>query len=137
VTPETRLEALAMCDPEELEALADELLAEATAEVLAGPEVTVAPLRVPGAEGEGSVVVARVPLTRCTVSVEEVRGDAIVPGRSPRGALAAALLDAEVERGGPRAGEVERLALRALERRRGALAREVEGVAATRIEADA
>lgn len=135
MSPEARFEALGMCDPGELEALADKLLEEVLAEVLAGPEVAVAPVRVPGAEGEGSVVVARLPVTRCTVSVEGTRGDAIVAGRSPRGALAAALLDAEAERRGPLAGEVDRLCRSALERRRGRLAREAEGVASTRIEA--
>ena len=129
---EARLEALALCHPEELEALADKVLTGTGVEVLAGPEVAVAPLRVPGAEGAGSVVVGRVPMTRCALRLDGVRGDAIVPGRSVRAALAAAVLDAEAERGGARALAVESMARAALDRRRADLATEAAGVAATR-----
>jgi len=130
------MEGLATCRPEELEALADELLADAPAEVVAGPEAAVAPLRLPGSEGTGTVVVARVAVTRCSVRLAGTPGDAIIPGRAPRAALAAALLDAEAERRGSRTGAVEALALAALERRARALAAEAAGVAATRTDGD-
>ncbi|MGH2962587.1 MAG: phosphonate C-P lyase system protein PhnG [Solirubrobacterales bacterium] len=136
MSPEERMEALAMCHPEELEALADKLLRDANVEVVSGPEVAVAPLRVPAAEGEGSVVLARVPVTRCTLLLDGVRGDAIVPGRSVRAALAAAVLDAEAERGGAWVGAVNAIAYAALKRRAGDLAVEAAGVAATRTDAD-
>ncbi|MGH2989328.1 MAG: phosphonate C-P lyase system protein PhnG [Solirubrobacterales bacterium] len=135
MSPEERMEALAMCHPEELEALADKLLRDANVEVVSGPEVAVAPLRVPAAEGEGSVVLARVPVTRCTLLLDGVRGDAIVPGRSVRAALAAAVLDAEAERGGADVGAVNAFAYAALERRAGDLAVEAAGVTATRTDA--
>jgi alpha-D-ribose 1-methylphosphonate 5-triphosphate synthase subunit PhnG len=131
---EPRLEGLAMCHPEALEALADDVLATAGVEIVHGPEVAVAPLRVPGAEGAGGIVVGRVPVTRCTLELEGVRGDAIFPGRAIRAALAAAVLDAEAERGGPAAVEVEAMARAALERRLAALDAEAAGVAATRTE---
>lgn len=131
-TAEERFEALAHAELGTVEALADAILADgASVQVVEGPLVGAAPVRVPLPGTGGTVVAGRVVLTRCRVEVEGTRGDAIVPGRAPNAALAAAICDAEAERGGPRAGEVEGLAAAAVRRRRERLRADARTVALT------
>lgn len=138
MTVEERFEGLAAAEAGALERLADRVLADGTDVVVeAGPEVGAAPLRMTLPGTGGSVVVARVVLTTCSVALGGARGDATVAGRAPRAALAAAVCDAEAERLGPLAREVERLAGEALVSRAARVAEEAAGAAATRSEGEA
>ncbi|MFV1363998.1 phosphonate C-P lyase system protein PhnG [Mycolicibacterium elephantis] len=105
-----RYEALAAGDGQALEALADEILATGVdVSVTAGPESVSAPVRV-GVSGSGAtVVLGHIALTRCTAHVGGVRGDGIRAGHDLAGALAAAICDAECERGGPLSPRVHEL----------------------------
>ena len=133
VTPEQRFQALAHADADDVEALADAVLAAgASVRIDEGPIVGAAPVRVPLPGTGGTVVAGRVVLTRCRVEVEGTRGDAIVPGRAPRAALAAAICDAEAERSGPHAVDVEDLVSEALRRRGARLRADALTVALTR-----
>jgi alpha-D-ribose 1-methylphosphonate 5-triphosphate synthase subunit PhnG len=108
MTVENRYEALAGADPGALEMLADEILVSGTpVSVTAGPESVSAPVRVtlPGA-ADTTVVLGHVALTRCTVLVGGTRGDGIRAGYDVVGAVAAAICDAECERGGKLAARV-------------------------------
>jgi len=112
MSAERRFEALAGAPLGPLQALADEVLASGTpVEVLEGPEVVTAPLRlpIPGTEAT-TAVIGHVALTRCRVELGSVRGDGHRPGRDLLGAVAAAICDAEAERDGPLAAAVEELA---------------------------
>jgi alpha-D-ribose 1-methylphosphonate 5-triphosphate synthase subunit PhnG len=100
--PEERFEAMAATDTPALEALADEILAcGVEVSVSAGPESVSAPVRVavPGS-GDTTVVLGHVALTRCTVLLDGTRGDGLRAGFDLPGAVAAAICDAEYERGG-------------------------------------
>lgn len=128
---EARFEALAEADVRGLEALADEILADGVSvSVTTGPESVSAPVRVnlPGTD-DTTVVLGHVSLTRCSVLVGGVRGDGIRPGYDPVGAVAAAICDAECERGGSfsvRVREICRAAERERERAHRERARVVE-----------
>lgn len=94
---EERLEAMSAADPAALIAIADEVLATFEVEVTRGPTVGLLMMRV-------EEPVQRLPFnfTEVTVSEAEVsagphRGYAMVMGRNPEHALAAAVLDAAVE----------------------------------------
>lgn len=117
-----RWEDLAAADPRPLEQLADRIL-EATPDVRVelGPETVSAPVRlaVPG-DVPTTAVVGHVALTRCTVRLAGTRGDGLRQGRDLPGALAAAVCDAEADRGGPLTNEVTALCAAA---RAGRLAR--------------
>ncbi|HWV86284.1 MAG TPA: phosphonate C-P lyase system protein PhnG [Capillimicrobium sp.] len=136
MTPERRYEGLAIAPEREREALADRILAGAPVEVVAGPEVATAAVRLPVPGTDATMVAGRVVVTTCTVRVAGVRGDGAVAGRRPRGALAAAVCDAEAERGGPLADAVEALVLAAEAARADALAAEAEAVALTRLDGE-
>lgn len=134
MTAEARLEALARAPAGDVERLADRVLAGGSAVVvLAGPEVSSAPLRLPVPGSTSSFVVGRTVLTTCAVALDGTRGDGIVQGRALRAALAAAVCDAEAERGGPLAADVARLAEGARTAHRRALAEEGRRVALTRL----
>lgn len=108
---EQRFEALAGADAGVLETLADEILADGVAvAVTAGPESVSAPIRV-GVAGsdDTTVVLGHVALTRCTVLVGGTRGDGIRAGHDLVGAVAAAICDAECERGGPLSARVHEI----------------------------
>ncbi|MGE0219451.1 phosphonate C-P lyase system protein PhnG [Mycolicibacterium sp.] len=132
---ELRYEALAEADPTALETLADRILATGAAvSVTTGPESVSAPVRIPGPGAPGTtVVLGHLALTRCTVTIDGIRGDGIRTGCDFAGAVAAAICDAECERGGALSDQVTALCDSALaavaERRR---ARAVL-VAATRL----
>ncbi|MGE2726909.1 phosphonate C-P lyase system protein PhnG [Mycolicibacterium pulveris] len=106
-----RYEALAAGDAQALEALADEILAAGIeVSVTSGPESVSAPVRVNvSGSGDTTVVLGHVALTRCTVAVDGVRGDGLRVGHDLAGAVAAAICDAECERGGPFAARVQQL----------------------------
>jgi alpha-D-ribose 1-methylphosphonate 5-triphosphate synthase subunit PhnG len=108
MTPERRYEHLGRADGEALEALADRILAgdDADVTVLAGPEAVTTPIRLPVPDARATAVIGHVALTTCTVALGGVRGDGCRTGRDLTGAVAAALCDAEVERGGPAAAAV-------------------------------
>ena len=134
MTPERRCEALGEAPEPLLERLADTILESAPVQVVAGPEVASAAVRLP-VPGTGSTfVVGHVVVTTCQVELEGTRGDGMVQGRALRAALAAAICDAEAERGGPMTEAVEAL-VEDVERDRGErLAEEARAVAATRLD---
>jgi alpha-D-ribose 1-methylphosphonate 5-triphosphate synthase subunit PhnG len=108
---ELRAEGLAKADADELETLADAILAGGVAvSVTAGPESVSAPVRVgvPWSD-ETTVVLGHVALTRCTVLVDGTRGDGLRVGYDLPGAVAAAVCDAECERHGPLTARVHDL----------------------------
>lgn len=116
---ELRYEALSLAAQVEIEDLADRILARGGAvTVLAGPEAVTVPVRlpVPGTRAADTVL-GHVALTRCTVDLGGIRGDGVRAGRDLTGAVAAAVCDAEAERGGSDAHEVTTLCARALARR--------------------
>ncbi|MDY7100805.1 MAG: phosphonate C-P lyase system protein PhnG [Actinomycetota bacterium] len=107
MSPEERYEHLGQVDGATLEALADRILAgDADIAVVAGPEAVTAPIRLPVPDARATAVVGHVALTTCTVTLAGVRGDGCRPGRDLPGAVAAAVCDAEVERGGDATTEV-------------------------------
>jgi alpha-D-ribose 1-methylphosphonate 5-triphosphate synthase subunit PhnG len=109
--PEERFEALATADMHALESLADEILAGGVeVSVSAGPESVSAPVRVavPG-QGDTTVVLGHVALTRCTVLLDGIRGDGLRAGYDLPGAVAAAICDAECERDGTLSARVHDL----------------------------
>ena len=135
MTPEERYEALSAAEGAALEHLADEVLAAgARVEVIAGPEVVTAPIRVPvPGTRSTTAVVGHAALTMCTVEIDGVRGDGCRSGHDLSGAVAAAVCDAEVERGGLRAGVVVGLARRSTVQRRGRWAERAHQVDLTRV----
>lgn len=136
MTSEARLEALGRAPAKELEDLADRILgADVAVAVVVGPQVLTAPLRLPVPGTGGTFVVGRAVLTACAVTLDGTRGDGVVQGRCLRAALAAAVCDAEAERGGPLAASVEQLVRSAEVTRDGALAEEERRVALTRLDA--
>ncbi len=110
MTPEERYELLGAAEGAQLEAIADAVLAGgAPVTVHTGPEVVTAPLRLRVPDADATAVIGHVALTACTVEVGGIRGDGCRPGRDLKGALAAAICDAETERTGPLAGEIAAL----------------------------
>ena len=111
--PEERFEALATADVQALESLADEILAGGVdVSVSSGPESVSAPVRgaVPG-QGDTTVVLGQVALTRCTVLLDGISGDGLRAGYDLPGAVAAAICDAECERDGTFSSRVHDLCL--------------------------
>lgn len=108
MTPEERWSLLASAGQVALEDLANRILAEAAVEIVTGPEVRSIPLRLTNNTGD-RVVLGHLACTRATVLLQGVRGDGLRTGRDLVGALAAAVCDAEVERGGHRTPEVLQL----------------------------
>jgi alpha-D-ribose 1-methylphosphonate 5-triphosphate synthase subunit PhnG len=107
VNVEERYEGLCFADGAEVEAIADSVLESGVEiEVLSGPEAVTAEIRLSIPGTSATTVVGHVALTTCTVLLGDVRGDGCRPGRDLRGALASAVCDAEVERGGPLAASV-------------------------------
>jgi alpha-D-ribose 1-methylphosphonate 5-triphosphate synthase subunit PhnG len=134
MTPEGRYEALADAPADRIEALADRILGTGVAlEVLSGPEAATAPVRLPvPGTASTTVVVGQTALTTCAVLLAGARGDGCRPGRDLRGALAAALCDAEAERRGPFAADVQAIAVQAVDQRAATLRRRARDVALTR-----
>ncbi|CAN5869117.1 hypothetical protein BH24ACT3_BH24ACT3_08350 [soil metagenome] len=109
-TREHRTELLAVAAPDALTDLADRCLSDgATPTVLAGPEVGMVMLSVREPVARERFYLGEVLVTRAEVELADARGWAMVMGRDRLGALAAAICDAEVEAGRPRAGEVVEL----------------------------
>lgn len=111
MSAEHRYQALSSADSGVLESLADEILATgAPVVVAAGPETVSAPVRVglPGSS-DTTVVLGHVALTRCTVLVDGTPGDGVRSGYDLVGSVAAAICDAECERGGVFAARVRDL----------------------------
>lgn len=135
MTPEERYEALGSADGAELEQLADQVLAGGPRiEVITGPEVVTAPIRVPvPGTRSTTTVVGHAALTMCTVELDGVRGDGCRPGRDLPGAVAAAVCDAEAEAGGARAVDVMELVDRTIARRRADCAERARHVELTRV----
>lgn len=117
MTPERRLEGLALADAHDLVRLADRILASGvTVEVIRRPVAARGALRVPLPD-VGTVVAGHAVLTTCAVTLEGVRGDGTRAGDAPEPALAAAICDAEAERAGALADEVHRIATGSLDAR--------------------
>ncbi len=131
---EVRLSLLGAAPPVELESLADQILLTAPVEMRRGPEVVTTPLRLPVPGQASTFVVGHAVLTVCEVSLAGTRGDAIVAGRAPRAAVAAAVCDAEVERAGAHAGDVRRLVSSVQAAGEHRAAAEAAAVRATRID---
>lgn len=112
MTPESRYSLLAQADAHQLEALADLILGtEPHLVVIEGPNVMSSPVRYPLAETGATVVLGHAVFTVCAVMVNDHRGDGIRAGRDLAGAVAAAVCDAEYERGGPLTESVHTLCL--------------------------
>lgn len=136
MTPEEVFERLTAADGAELESLADAILAAGTpVRVVAGPEVVTAPIRMPTPGGDSTAVIGHVSLSTCTVELDGTRGDACRRGRDLRGAVAAAVCDAEVERRGPAAAAILALADRAAARQLASSAARAGVVEQTRTDA--
>lgn len=104
---ERRCALLAAAEAEALVALAEGCLADgAQPTVLAGPEVGVIALQVREPIVGERFYLGEALVTRAEVALDGSRGWAMRLGGDRLAALAAAVLDAEVEAGRPRAGEV-------------------------------
>lgn len=136
MTPDARMEALAVADPMALELLADDILAAgAVVSVTTGPESVTTPVRVPlPGSVSTTTVLGHVALTRCTVDMAGTRGDGIRGGYDMVGAVAAAICDAECERGGPMSARVEALCAGAFDQKADRARARATLVAATRLE---
>ncbi|BBZ04165.1 hypothetical protein MCHIJ_36020 [Mycolicibacterium chitae] len=135
MSPEHRFEALAAAEAADLEALANDILAEVPGvEVIAGPESVSAPIRlpIPGTDSS-TAVLGHVGLSRCTVELGGVRGDGYRSGYDPVGAVAAAVCDAAAQLGGPHAARVEHLCRQTAEQVQHATRERARRVAATRL----
>jgi alpha-D-ribose 1-methylphosphonate 5-triphosphate synthase subunit PhnG len=111
ITPEHLFEGLAQANADEVVELADRILqTPATVGLVAGPTVVSSPLRLETPGDVGTAVIGHIAMTSCEVSLEGTRGDAIRSGRSLEASIAAAICDAEVQRGGIFANEVIKLA---------------------------
>jgi alpha-D-ribose 1-methylphosphonate 5-triphosphate synthase subunit PhnG len=127
-------EALARANDEELVALADRVLeTPSTVTLIAGPTVVSSPLRLEVPGGAGTVVIGHVAMTTCEISLDGVRGDGIRSGRSLDACVAAAVCDAEVERGGPLSDDVFELANATLRRLQGAERQRARATQLTRL----
>jgi alpha-D-ribose 1-methylphosphonate 5-triphosphate synthase subunit PhnG len=104
---ERRSELLAAAAPEALITLAEACLDGAAPAVVVNPaETGTVALQVREPVEGLRFVLAEVLVSRAEVAWDGHRGWAMRPGDDRVAALAAAVLDAEVERGGPRAGQV-------------------------------
>jgi alpha-D-ribose 1-methylphosphonate 5-triphosphate synthase subunit PhnG len=130
------MEALAVADPVALEVLADDILAAgAVVSVTTGPESVTTPVRFPLPDSESATtVLGHVALTRCTVDMGGTRGDGIRGGYDMVGAVAAAICDAECERGGPLSARVVALCATAADELADRARARATLVAATRLE---
>jgi alpha-D-ribose 1-methylphosphonate 5-triphosphate synthase subunit PhnG len=136
MTPERRFEALGRAPARLRERLADRILTNAAIEIVEAPEVATAAVRLPVPGTGGTFVAGRVVVTTCQILLDGTRGDGAVQGRELRGALAAAICDAEAERGGPLAREVDDLVREAEQARADRLREEAGAVALTRLDDD-
>jgi alpha-D-ribose 1-methylphosphonate 5-triphosphate synthase subunit PhnG len=105
---ERRYAALSTAGSADVELLADRILAHGPSiRMIAGPQVVTAPIRYPVAgPGRSTSVLGHIALSTCAVALDDTRGDGVRRGRDLVGAVAAAVCDAEVERGGRFASEV-------------------------------
>lgn len=105
-----RCELLAATDAPGLVTLAERCLDDgATVTVVAGPEVGTVALQVRDPIVGERFFLGEALVTRVEVGLDGARGWAMRMGSDRVAALAAAVLDAEVEAGRPRAGEVDAL----------------------------
>jgi alpha-D-ribose 1-methylphosphonate 5-triphosphate synthase subunit PhnG len=108
VNAERRYAALSTAVSADVEMLANRILAHGPSiRMIAGPQVVTTPIRYPVAgPGRSTSVLGHVALSTCAVELDDTRGDGVRRGRDLVGAVAAAVCDAEVERGGWLASEV-------------------------------
>lgn len=132
ITRESRVELLVASPVGDLTALADAVLADgAEPEVLVEPEVGMVVLTVREPVEAVRFHLAEVLVTRAEVAIDGHRGWAMRMGDDRVATLAAALLDATVEAGHPRAGEVIDLCRRTSDQRARARADEWAELAPT------
>lgn len=133
VTRERRAELLARARADELEPLAEEVLADTAAEpvVLYGPEVGMVMLQIREPVAEERFYVGEVLVTSVEVELAGERGWCMRPGDDRRAALAAGLLDAAAE--GAARASVEALCLQVAEREQHAARAEWAGIAPTEV----
>lgn len=106
-TREARAELLARADRTDVIGLADRCLADAPGpDVLRGPEVGMVMLTVREPVEATRFHLGEVLVTTCEVEHRGARGWVVRMGDDRHAALAAAVLDAEAEAGGPLAGDV-------------------------------
>ena len=105
---ERRAEAISLAAPERVVGLADELLANLDVSVTRGPSVGLLMIRVEEPSERMPFNFAEVTVSEAEVSLAGTRGYAMVMGREPEKALAGAILDAAIETGHPRSGDIER-----------------------------
>ncbi|GMU41186.1 MAG: hypothetical protein AMXMBFR23_20520 [Chloroflexota bacterium] len=104
---EARLQAIACADPEDLVALADDVLETLDVEVTRGPTVGLLMVRVEEPLERLPFNFAEVTVSEAEVAVGAHRGYAMVMGKSLERALAGAVVDAAVEAGHTLAPRIE------------------------------
>jgi len=116
-TPEDRAALLALADPAELIGLADACLADGVRpRVLVAPEVGCVATQVREPIAGDRFLLGDVLACRTEVELGGARGWAMRLGDNRAAVLAAAICDAEVQAGRPRAGEVGALCRRVADR---------------------
>lgn len=132
---EQRCTVLAEAEPEALTALADACLADGVEiRVLVAPEVGCVTVQVREPVGAERFQLGDVLACRAEVELGGHRGWAMRLGDDRAATLAAAVLDAEVQAGRPRADEIDALCQRTIEARRRREAEEWADLAATVVE---
>lgn len=129
---ERRFSALAVADPDVVQQLAEQILERTDVEVLEGPLVSTTLVELTESVQGQPFYLGEVVVSGASVSVAGVRGDALLVGRHPQRALAAAVCDAAAE-AGVLADEVERIVAHAEQESADARRAEVAEVAATRV----
>jgi len=130
---ERRCELLALAKSAEIVDLAERCIAAAPVKVLAGPEVGMVMLQVREPVVRERFYLGEVLVTRAEVERSGTRGWAMRMGDDRVATLAAAICDAEVERGGDLAGEILDLCDRIAERAAHQRADEWSEIAPTRV----
>lgn len=106
---EERLEAMAAAEEGALIGLADRVLESMPVEVTRGPTVGLLMVQVEEPSERLPFNFTEVTVSEAEVAVDAHRGYAMVMGKSPHKALAAAVLDVAVEAGHPLTGEIDAL----------------------------
>ncbi|PXY30418.1 phosphonate C-P lyase system protein PhnG [Prauserella sp. PE36] len=135
VSREERCGLLAEAEPDELRALADQCLADgADVRVLVGPEIGFVTAQVREPVAAERFLLGDVLASRAEVELAGHRGWAMRLGDDRASALAAAVLDAEVEAARPHAADVAELCARVARRRQEREAAEWAELAPTVVE---
>lgn len=131
-----RFEAIAVADPEQVERLADLILASHEVTVLRPPTGGAVMMRAIETASGSVFNVGEVAVTEAEVALGSERGYAMVMGFAPKHALAGAVIDAAAEAGVLRADELAAFVGDALKEQSLRTRREWAAVAPTRVSFD-